>query len=238
MTDQKNQKSDTGTDARQRILEAAGPIFAQKGFADTKVRDICSQAGVNLAAVNYYFGDKQNLYYETVAFARQSRAAENPLTETEGAPEARLRDFIGTLVNRVAGIQDPPWEVQLLMREVLFPTTACRRLIEEHFRPLFNQLLDIIEALIPDPVDEVTAYRIGCSIVSQVLYLRFTSRLNAMFLPAWMVENCYRNEQIAEHVYQFSLAAIRSPEFRDASRRESGLQQAESGLDSSVDNNR
>jgi AcrR family transcriptional regulator len=45
-------------DTRRQILNIAGEIFAEKGFPSTTVRLICQRAGVNLAAVNYYFGEK------------------------------------------------------------------------------------------------------------------------------------------------------------------------------------
>jgi len=45
----------------ENILDAAEALFAEKGFAETSMRSITSEAGVNLAAVNYHFGSKQKL---------------------------------------------------------------------------------------------------------------------------------------------------------------------------------
>ena len=56
-------------DPRRRLLETAGQIFAEKGFDGATVREICRRAGVNIAAVNYYFRDKEQLYIEAVKSA-------------------------------------------------------------------------------------------------------------------------------------------------------------------------
>jgi AcrR family transcriptional regulator len=51
-----------GLDTRSRLLEAALRLFAEKGYAQTSTREICLAAGVNAAAIHYYFGDKAGLY--------------------------------------------------------------------------------------------------------------------------------------------------------------------------------
>ena len=208
-------------DIKTKILIAAGKKFAEKGFADTTVREICDVAGANLAAVNYYFGDKENLYIEAVKFARKNRVDENPLPEGDSDPETRLRSFISTMVKRTGGINSPSWQLQLLMRELLFPTEACQRLIDEYFRPSFSQLLEIIQEFSPRPLEEQQAYRLGYSIIGQVMYLRFTSKMKSMFLPEKMLEDHFQIEQIAEHIYQFSIAALKSEEFWNLIDRDS-----------------
>ncbi|PSD09742.1 TetR/AcrR family transcriptional regulator, partial [Stenotrophomonas maltophilia] len=49
---------------KDRILGAAEELFAQHGFAGTSLRQVTSQADVNIAAVNYHFGSKENLVNE------------------------------------------------------------------------------------------------------------------------------------------------------------------------------
>ena len=52
------------TRTRGKLLVAAGEIFAEKGFRDATIAEICRQAGTNIAAVNYHFGSKEALYRE------------------------------------------------------------------------------------------------------------------------------------------------------------------------------
>ncbi|MGE3807091.1 MAG: TetR/AcrR family transcriptional regulator, partial [Gemmataceae bacterium] len=91
-------------DTRQRILEAAGLEFARKGFQESTVRDILRLARVsNQAAINYYFGDKEKLYLETVRRAHQCRVEEVPTPSFPPGtpPEKKLAAFIHTMMTRM-----------------------------------------------------------------------------------------------------------------------------------------
>jgi len=71
-------------ETRDRLLEEAEPLFAERGFEATSVRDITAAAGANLAAVNYHFGGKDKLYREVfrrrlTALARQSTGSSTRL---------------------------------------------------------------------------------------------------------------------------------------------------------------
>lgn len=55
------------TDKRQKILDIAETLFAHSGFDGVSVREITDKAGIRLASVNYYFGTKENLYFEVLA---------------------------------------------------------------------------------------------------------------------------------------------------------------------------
>ena len=105
-------------DPKERILSAAGEVFAERGFEAATVRDICLAAGVNVAAVNYYFGDKQKLYNETVRQAHQRLVAQVPLSPWPAGTSARaqLRDFIGNVLERMLGFGRPRWQTRLMLR--------------------------------------------------------------------------------------------------------------------------
>src|SRR5438094_9499460 len=88
---------------RQRLLDAAGPLFAERGFGATSVRDICRAAGVNQAAINYHFRDKEQFYSEAVRHAAACCTARVPLpTWVPGTPpRQKLRDFVRMFLERL-----------------------------------------------------------------------------------------------------------------------------------------
>ena len=89
-------------------------MFAERGFESTTVRDICQAAGANVAAVNYYFGDKERLYVEAVVRAHRWRLdqAQLPDWNADTPPRKKLADFIETFFRRVLGGPDDTWHTQ------------------------------------------------------------------------------------------------------------------------------
>jgi len=59
----------TKQQTKQRVLECACQLFADKGFSDTTIQDICDEAHANIAAVNYYFSNKEALYCKAWEYA-------------------------------------------------------------------------------------------------------------------------------------------------------------------------
>src|SRR6186997_452617 len=139
---------------RERIAEAAGEMFAERGFDGTTVRDICQRAGANIAAVNYYFGDKQRLYIEAVVRAHRWRMEQARLPEwsQDTSAEAKLRDFITTFIRRVRTGPEDTWHTKLMMREMANPTAACAELVQSSIRPQFEILLQLLRELVPQDV--------------------------------------------------------------------------------------
>ena len=200
-------KSDT---TRDRIVLQAGPIFASKGFRAATVREICDKADVNLASINYYFGDKQKLYFETVVRAREMRVEQVPPPQWDPStpPRDKLQGFVGVILDRLVAMQTEPWQVRLLMREILEPTEACSHLVKEYFRPFFDSLLEIVDDIVEEPLPEHIRTKIGLSIVGQCLYYRFAAGVTSLIIGDKEYGENFDRDSLAEHITRFSLAAI------------------------------
>ena len=70
-----------GVEARNRLLDAALVLFAEKGFANTSTREIALAAQVNIASISYYFGDKAGLYRAVFVDPRCNPGADFSLFE-------------------------------------------------------------------------------------------------------------------------------------------------------------
>lgn len=202
--------SSTDSDTtRERIAVAAGEIFAERGFDGTTVRDICQRAGANIAAVNYYFGDKQRLYVEAVIQAHRWRMEQFPLPPwPEGTPaETRLEDFITTFVRRVRTGPDGTWHSKLMMREMANPTAACAELVQSSIRPQFEILLKILRELLPADTSHDQMRLTAFSIVGQCLFYHFADPVIRNLLSADEY-SAFDIDRLARHIAGFSLAAI------------------------------
>lgn len=196
---------------RSRIIEAAGPIFAEQGFEKATVREICAAAKVNVASINYYFGDKQQLYLETLKYARTKRAERYPVPawDDETLPEEKLYDMVSTLLRRLVALKSAPWQVQMVMREVMNPSHACEHLVLEYFRPYFELILEIIDELCERPLPDDVRLKLGFSIIGQCLHYRYGRDVIEIIAPAARRGRQFEPEQLADHITQFSLGGIK-----------------------------
>lgn len=206
-------------DVRVRLLRAAGPVFAEKGYHAATVREICAAAAVNVASVNYHFGDKETLYVETIKLARQLRADRFPLPawSPDTSAEERLRGFIHTLCMRILAVDEVNWNTRLMLREVLEPSGVCSQLVHDHFRPLCELLVGIVRELLPAGASDHLCWQTAFSVLGQCLYYRVAEQVIEALTDDVLRQEFFQPQQIAEHVTRLSLSAMgaRPPLGRD-----------------------
>ena len=214
-------------DPRVRILLAAGREFAERGYEAATVRDICTAAGVNVAAVNYYFGDKRRLYVESVRRAHEERVGREPLPEwVTGTPaERRLGDVVDHLLRRTPGLGGASWQARLLLRELVQPTDACRGVVEDHVRPRFAAILSILEELSAGCLPQSELKWLAISIIGQCLLHGAAGEFVGMFLPPDDIDALQSPAPLAARITRHALAVVAAgvdhgPRWERVGRRE------------------
>jgi AcrR family transcriptional regulator len=194
---------------QQRLLDAAGQTFAEKGFEGATVREICKRAGVNIASVSYYFRDKEQLYIEAVKHATCGAVEPLKLADwpAETPPVRKLRDFIHVLVSRMMSSARPSWHTKLMMRELAQPTSACVEWVQEYVRPAAEKLYAILDEILPPEMPRWKRYLIGFSIVGQCNY-HIQNRPVVQLLVGEEDYSHFHAQNVADHVTEFSLAAL------------------------------
>ena len=205
---------------RRRLLEAAGEVFAERGFRQATIAQICGRAGANIAAVHYHFGDKDRLYAAVIDYADRcagEQRAPGPVLAADASPEDRLRAHVASFLGRLLDRGRPAWHAKLMAREMVDPTDALDRLARDKMRANHEQLATIVRALFGP---RATAERVRLcvlSIVGQCVFYRHSAPVIARLYPDLVpAEEIAR---LADHVTRFSLAAIRGLRTAPASRR-------------------
>jgi AcrR family transcriptional regulator len=196
---------------RSRLLQAARRLFPEHGYHGVGVREICREAGANIAAVNYHFGGKLGLYTEVI------QAAIDVLRETNeaamqappGTPaDERLRMFIRVFLRNIVGKGRGSWIHKLMNRELDDPTPALNLVVEQAIRPRIEYLSGVAAELIGcDPADQRVWHTVASIQGQCLIYLRnpVGTRLASKW-PATPLEI----EAVTEHIAEFSLAGIRA----------------------------
>jgi TetR/AcrR family transcriptional regulator, regulator of cefoperazone and chloramphenicol sensitivity len=212
--------SPTTLETRTRLLEAAGEIFAEQGFHDATIRDICERAGANVAAVNYHFQSKENLYTSVLRYAYDCMARKFPPTSglTEDAtPGDRLHAFVRAYLLRVFDEGKLAWFGKLISREMAHPTAALDDLVELAIRPQSQILGSIVRDIAPG-LDEERTRLCMFSVIGQCLFYFHCRPVIERLFPQFK-DVKPDIEKIAAHVTTLCQAGIESVA-RDASREE------------------
>lgn len=206
-----NESKKENLDTQELLLNAAGEIFAEKGFRQTTIREICQKAGANIAAVNYHFGGKEELYKAVMRHWFLVARDKFPLlqaVEEKKTPEEKLHTFIWMLLHRMLGTGAPAWHGKLMAMELAEPTSVIDDLFEIVVKPQMILLHSIVKELLGNPDDTDTIVMYANSVVGQCLFYRHAQAVIHRFLPEKVYDE-NELEKLINHISRFSLRAIR-----------------------------
>ena len=205
MADSSRQSGET----REKILEAACRLFAEKGYRGATVAAICRAAGANIAAVNYHFGSKENLYRLAWRHAHDRLLAQFPPDGgvASGEPaEERLRGRIRSGLQR-AMLGDAV-EFGIVRNEMANPTGLLKQVIEDAIRPIRQATQAILRELLGPEATDLDIKLCGVCVVAPLMHVRHRRQAEKHegLAPVFREEML---EDMVGHFTVFALAGIR-----------------------------
>jgi TetR/AcrR family transcriptional regulator, regulator of cefoperazone and chloramphenicol sensitivity len=206
-------------ETRRQLLEAAGEVFAEAGFRNATVREICRRADANVAAVNYHFGDKAGLYTEVLRDSQQKAFEKYPPllgTAPDAPPEEKLHAFIRSFLLRIFDKGSTAWFGKMMSREMVEPTGALNTLVELRIRPMAELLGGLVAEIMDCPPHDEKVRLCSFSIVSQCVFFHHCRTMISQLFPEQRLD-ASTADQLAGHITRFSLAAMKNlPDFKTA----------------------
>lgn len=152
---------------RAKIIEAAGQLFAEKGFKGVTVRDIARQAGSHLGALNYHFRSKEALYREVLLRACEdaSISPEDRERLLQLKPKEALRALIGEWLNEYRDHVGSNWQSEVITRECRDPTSVFAEIAEVYLKPQADFIAQVIGKVVDKPRDN---FRVRFSVIGLI----------------------------------------------------------------------
>lgn len=165
-------------DTRSKILAAARKLFAQQGYSATSVKQICTEAGVNVSLISYYFGGKEQVLVELL----QTSLFDIPIFknhELKDDPITGIEEIVAAIVNfRVAN----PEIMTILHREILNEAPRNDQ-VKSHIYPLWNRLRHYLEKGLEAKVFDFKSINLSFQLVISTIIF---PRINPNFLKPFM----------------------------------------------------
>jgi len=197
---------DTYVYARQntktRILIAASRVFSEKGYENTTVQDICTACDANIAAVNYHYKSKENLY-QTVwtHLYRINEEANKELFRDDLNPELQLRQFVSNRIKSTMDEGELGYLSKLISYELNSPSSSYEYLFETYIEERCNWILNLINRLSGKTLPESSLAHIFFFINSPII------RLNDHL--ANKATNDIDEDEMIENMYNYILGGIK-----------------------------
>ncbi len=149
-----DREADPRPDRRQAILLAAEKLFAQSGYHAVSIRQIAIEAGVPLALVGYYYGQKHELF--EAIFEHWSPTIDERLTRLQAAVDDGGPDLLNHIVEafvepvlRIRASTEGEFYALLVARELSYASPEADRVLRRHFDPLAHAYIDALRLALP-----------------------------------------------------------------------------------------
>jgi AcrR family transcriptional regulator len=196
---------------KERLLTAACAVFADLGFRDATVAEICDAAQANIAAVNYHFGSKEALYDAVWRHVFELASAAYPIDASlpdDPALDDYIFSYANAILHRIFSETETGLFAKLLHQEMSNPTLALERIAQEVLLPQTLFLGKVVHKALEQDVSEAQIRACMNSIIGQCVFFNFNRPLRQHVIgKTTMTEE--EIEQTARHIARFSLGGIK-----------------------------
>jgi AcrR family transcriptional regulator len=208
-----------GVEARARLLHAAVHLFAEKGFANTSTRELATAAGVNIAAISYYFGDKAGLYRAAYTEPMGSCSDMVAFDVSSISLEEALRLMLSQIIEPMKLGDLVQLCTRLHFREMLEPTGLWAEEIDNGIRPAQVALVLVLckHLGLTQPDDDV--HRLAFSIIGLAIHL-FVGRDVVQALQPHLLASPDAIDAYTERLFGYALAMVDSEQSRRIKQQE------------------
>ena len=198
-----------GQETKERLLESGCKVFAEKGYRDATHADICEHAGANVAAINYYFGSKEDLYAAVFTHLVEKAAALYPLhggLEPDSPPEERLRAFVHAHLHRMFDTGHLEYLHAIRMSEMFDSTGLLAKQMENQLAADRGYVLGVLRELLGPDAPEQDVVWCEMSIVSQCFV--GAPRPGGHGPRTVFQLDASQVDRLTEHIMAFSMAGV------------------------------
>ena len=199
-----------GVDTRERLLESAARVFAEKGYRGATVAEICEQAQANIAAINYHFGGKEKLYAETWRTSFHQALERHPGdggVSADAPVETRLHGRLKALMTRM--LDERNAAVRIMAMEMINPTGLLHEVVQDAVQPQREVMEGIVREIVGPGVPEDLVRASTMSVIGPCFHA-LHHNLMRQRLGAGPSITTEMTIDLIDHFTRFSLGGLRA----------------------------
>ena len=172
-----------GSSTQEHLLEAAVDVFGRHGFEAATTRLIARKAGVNIAAIPYYYSGKEGLYRAAVGYIvtkvetqvaavlEEIRNRSFTGAKSREAALALLERLLEKIINFMVGSPQAPRVARIILREQLYPSSAYEIIFNRFLAPVLDSVATLVTAITGEPSSRTAKLR-AWAVIGQIIAFR------------------------------------------------------------------
>ena len=205
------EQREDGRLTKEKLIECAGKLAAQKGFALVTSKEICQMAGTNLAAINYHFGSREGFYEELLYKIHQFMVNEDKLKDIangSGTPREKINKLVDMIAGQVWSQEN--WQMTVWTREVMTTSQSeqVTKVLMQVVQKKGSYALSLFSQYTGLAIFDIRLYLAFMCFMAPILLVTFAKHSSIDYHQI-SGQSC-SNEEILKNVKQFCFAGLDS----------------------------